>query len=123
MATWQKPDPSLIDLFEEHLPRDGRIERRRMFGCPSAFVHGNMATGVFKDLIFVRLPAEVRERLEAAHGPLPFEPMPGRASKSYMRLPDDIVADEDELAAFLATAIGFTAALPPKEKKVRKTLR
>lgn len=123
MTTWRKPDPSLIDLFEEHLPHDPRIERRRMFGCPCAFVQGNMAAGVFQDLIFVRLATDARERLEAAYGPLPFEPMKGRASKRYMRLPDDLVADEEQVASLLAAAVNFTASLPPKEKAARKKAR
>ncbi|MFI4973039.1 MAG: TfoX/Sxy family protein [Caulobacterales bacterium] len=116
MTTWTKAPQSLVDLFTESLPDDPRIERRKMFGYPSAFVNGNMFAGVFQDQVFARLGPDERARLEAAHGPLPFEPMPGRPMKDYTRLPDDVLEDEAEVAATLARAFGFSAALPAKMK-------
>jgi TfoX/Sxy family transcriptional regulator of competence genes len=120
MGKWEKPSPALVALFHEHLPDDPRIEHRKMFGLPCIAVHGNMVGGVFQDQIFLRLPPEVRERLEVAHGPLPFSPMEGRASKNYMVLPDDAVADEEALAALMDQAVAHVAGMAPKENKRAK---
>ena len=40
--------------------------------------------------------------------------------KDYALVPDDVLADEEALAAVLARAVEFTASLPPKEKKAKK---
>jgi TfoX/Sxy family transcriptional regulator of competence genes len=114
---WTKPPQSLVDLFTDSLPDDPRIERRRMFGMPAVFVQGNMCAGVFQDQIFARLAAADREAVEAVHGPHPFEPMPGRGMGGYMRLPDEIVADDAAVARTLAQAVSYVASLPAKVKK------
>lgn len=111
-----------MDLFAECLPDDPRIQQRKMFGYPAAFVNGNMMAGLFRDQVFARVAPSRRAALETAHGALPFEPMPGRPMKDYVRLPDAIIADEAELADVMTGALTFTAALPPKEKKPRKRL-
>ena len=116
---WTKSPQSLVDLFAESLPDDPRIERRKMFGYPAIFVGGNMCAGLFQDRMFARLAPADADALPG--GARPFEPMPGRAMKGYALIPDDILADEDRLTATLAKAVAFTAALPPKEKKPKRT--
>jgi TfoX/Sxy family transcriptional regulator of competence genes len=91
-----------------------------MFGFDAIFVHGNMCAGLFQDDIFARLPPDYRATLEAAHGPIPFEPMPGRSMGVYAIAPTDVMADEEQLAEFLRRAVDCTAAMAPKEKKPRK---
>ena len=117
---WTKSPEALQNLFIEALPDNPRIERRRMFGYPSAFVNGNMFAGLFQDQMFARLPPTDRAALERRFGPLPFEPMPGRPMKDYTRLPDEVVADEGEVAAWLAKSLAWSAALPAKVKKAKK---
>jgi TfoX/Sxy family transcriptional regulator of competence genes len=111
---WTKSSQGLIDLFAEALPDDPRIERRKMFGYPSIFVHGNMCAGLFGDGMFARLSAADRAALPG--GGAPFEPMPGRPMKDYTLVPDDVLADDAALADLLAKAVAHTASLPPKEK-------
>jgi len=117
---WTKSPEALVNLFIESLPQDSRIERRKMFGYPAAFVNGNMFAGLFQDQMFARLPPEERGDLEGRFGPLPFEPMQGRPMKDYTRLPDDIVADEAEVAGWLARSLAWSLTLPPKDKKATK---
>ena len=112
---WTKSPQSLIDLFAESLPDDPRIERRKMFGYPAIFVGGNMCAGLFQDRMFARLAPADADALPG--GAQPFEPMPGRPMKGYALIPDDILADEEQLAETLAKSVNFTAAMPPKEKK------
>lgn len=116
---WTRSPQSLVDLFAAVLPDDPRLERRKMFGYPAAFVNGNMFAGLFQDQMFARLAPDERAALEAAHGPLPFEPMAGRPMKDYTRLPDEVLEDEAEAAALMARAYRWSAALPAKVKKPR----
>src|SRR5579871_347366 len=115
---WMKAPQSLVDLFGESLPDDPRVERRKMFGYPAAFVQGNMAAGVFQDRIFARLSPEDRAALPG--GGEDFAPMEGRPMRVYVLIPDDVLADEAALAAALANAVAFTATLAPKERPARK---
>src|SRR5690348_7361818 len=117
--SWMKAPQSLVDLFAESLPQDPGVERRKMFGCPAAFVRGNMFAGVFQDQVFARVTPAEKADLEARYGPLPFEPMAGRPMKDYVRAPDEVIADEAALAELLARAFAHTAGLPPKVKTAK----
>lgn len=116
---WIKSPQGLIDLFTECLPDHPRLQRRKMFGYPAVFVHGNLCAGLFQDRVFARLSDQDRANLPG--GGDHFEPMPGRPMRAYAVIPDEIVADEIRLAAVLASAVKFTAILPPKEKKAKKS--
>jgi TfoX/Sxy family transcriptional regulator of competence genes len=120
-VNWVKSPQSLIDLFDESLPDDPRLQRRKMFGYPAVFVGGNLAAGLFRDRVFARLSDEDRARLPGGGGYL--EPLPGRPMKAYAVIPDDVVADEADLADVLARSVSFTAALPPKAPKAKRKRR
>jgi hypothetical protein len=54
-SVWRKSPDDLIALFHAALPDDPRIERRKMFGYPCAFVGGNLFTGLHQENVIVRL--------------------------------------------------------------------
>jgi TfoX/Sxy family transcriptional regulator of competence genes len=118
---WTKSPQGLVDLFAESAPDDPRVERRKMFGYPCIFVGGNMCAGLHQSAMFARLSGADAAALPG--GARPFEPMPGRPMAGYVLVPDDVLADEAELAALLAKAVAFTATLPPKEKKAKAARR
>ncbi len=119
MAKWTKPSQGLVDLFHDSLPRDGRMTLRKMFGFPCVSVNGNVAAGVFQDGMFVRLGPATSAAL-AQEGVAAFEPMAGRASKTYLMLTDEILADETRLADLLAEAVAVTGEMPVKVKPTPK---
>ncbi|MFQ5626034.1 MAG: TfoX/Sxy family protein, partial [Methyloligellaceae bacterium] len=94
---WRKSPQALIDLFYEALPDDSRIERRKMFGYPCAFVNGNMCTGLHQEDFIVRLSQDDREAAHTQFGAKPFDPMKGRPMREYISLPEEIVADKNAL--------------------------
>jgi hypothetical protein len=117
---WTKAPQSMVDLFDAHLPSGPGLERRRMFGYPTAFVNGHLFAGLFQDIAFARLPPGLHAELDAEFGARHFEPMPGRPMRAYVVLPEDVVEDEDRFAQVLSAAYAFTAGLPPKAPKIRK---
>lgn len=122
MATWRRPDESLVRLLDETvsgLEFDQPVDYRPMFGCPAYFTGGNMFAGVWQETVMLRLPADDRAAVTAAGGG-PFEPMPGRAMKEYVALPASMVADPAEAAGWVGKAAAYAASLPPKRKKPRK---
>ena len=112
-----KAAPELVAAFDRALPAKRSVERRLMFGYPSAFLNGNMFAGVFADRIFVRLPPDQRAELLRLKGAGLFEPTPGRPMKDYMVVPTAMHGRPRELATWIDRASRHTAALPAKTKK------
>ena len=112
--------PELIDRFGQMLERFPELERRKMFGYPAAFVAaGHMVTGLHGPNWIVRLGEQEQDLLRAAGG-ADFEPMPGRPMKGFLRLPNDVVVDDEAVASWIGRAATFAATLPPKKPKSKK---
>jgi TfoX/Sxy family transcriptional regulator of competence genes len=111
---WETSPPELIDRFGSLIERFPELERRKMFGYPAAFLHGNMVTGLHATRWVVRLDDEGLAGLRAAGGTT-FEPMPGRTMKSFAVLPDEIVADDARVSDWIQRAIAHVRSLPPKK--------
>ncbi len=115
---FEKSPPELVERFSVVLDRVGTPEttRRPMFGYPCAWIGGNMATGLFAGSWWVRLPPERLAEVLASGAARIMEIMPGRPMKGYVALPDDAVADDAQIDAWVREAIDYTATLPPKTK-------
>ena len=116
---WRKSPPALIAAFDAALPDDPHVERRKMFGYPAAFAHGHLFTGLHQENLMVRLGEAQRAAL-LKNGGRPFEPMPGRAMREYVVVPDTIVEDKRALAMWLKRGLAYVGTLPPKTAR-RKT--
>lgn len=110
---WRKSPPALIAAFDAALPEDAHVERRKMFGYPAAFAHGHLFTGLHQENLMVRLGEAQRAALLKSGG-RPFEPMPGRAMREYVVVPETIVADKRALATWLRRGLAYVGTLPPK---------
>jgi hypothetical protein len=65
----------------------------------------------------VRLPPDRLAAVLSSGEARTFEVMPGREMKGYVALPDEVVADDSQIDAWVGRALAYTATLPPKEKK------
>ena len=116
MPKFQKSAPELVERFAAAVERAVRadVTRKLMFGYPCAWIGGNMATGLFAQSWWVRLPPDRLAAVLAsgeAHG---FEVMPGRPMTGYVVMPESVVADPAALDRWLQEAFDYTATLPPK---------
>jgi TfoX/Sxy family transcriptional regulator of competence genes len=114
---WSKTPEQLVNTFLAALPEDGRVERRKMFGYPCAFVNGNMFTGLHQDNLVVRLAEEDRQTLVDKKGAHIFAPFPGRLMKEYVDMPEAIIGNDKELKGWLMRSLEYASALPPKGAK------
>lgn len=114
---WRKSPDDLIALFHAALPDDPRVERRKMFGHPCAFVGGNLFTGLHQENVIVRLAEKDRLAAIGKQGARLFEPMSGRPMREYIVLPKAALADREALAAWLQRGLSYAVSLPPKTKK------
>jgi hypothetical protein len=117
---WPKSPAGLQEAFAAALDRFPEAERRKMFGYPAAFAHGNMWTGLHQFNWVVRLPEEARTELFEIEGAGPFEPMPGRPMTGFAVLPGSVLADEEALHHWLAVAFAHALAMPPKVRGAKR---
>ncbi len=75
---WRKSPDVLIEKFSKIVPQDPRVERRKMFGYPAAFVGGNLFMGLHQEALILRLSDEDRASFLTIEGASVFEPMRGR---------------------------------------------
>jgi TfoX/Sxy family transcriptional regulator of competence genes len=116
---WEKPSAELSARFDAWLPKDARVERRRMFGSPCAFVNGNMFCGLHERNVIVRLPETRRDQLLADESAAHFTVM-GRTMREYVALGGALGRDSEEIAALIADAFSYASGLPRKTSKARK---
>lgn len=117
MMKWRKTPEELVTTFQAALPEDARVERRKMFGFPCAFVNGNMFTGLHQENLIVRLAEEDRQTLVNQKGAEIFAPFPGRLMKEYVSLPAAIIEDTKALQGWMRRSLEYAAALPAKGAK------
>ena len=114
---WSAVPDEQAEGFRQALELLPEVELKRMFGCPCAFVHGQMFAVFHPVGLALKLSAEDRETLLEQPDARLFEPMPGRKMRQYVVLPPAYQSSADALQQWLGKAYYYAAALPPKEKK------
>jgi TfoX/Sxy family transcriptional regulator of competence genes len=108
---FKKVPPALAAAFDAALPASPLVQRRQMFGCPCAFVNGNMFAGLHEERLIVRLPDQAPQR--------PFVVM-GRTMKEYAAFEAALELGEAEMARWIDAAFQRAALLAPKAAKAKK---
>jgi TfoX/Sxy family transcriptional regulator of competence genes len=117
--SWRPVPPENAAIFGQLMQRFPEAEPRRMFGCPCAFVHGNMFTGLHQENMIFRLSPEDRAAFLTLPGATPFVPVQGRPMREYVVAPPEMLALPDELERWMSQALSFAKRLPPKVKAKR----
>ena len=117
---WKKSSEGLKAIFDTALPADPRVERRQMFGYPSAFVNGHLFAGLHEERMVVRLDEAERNELLGVEGAGIFEPVKGRPMREYIVVPQSILGDQRALRRWTARALSYAATLPPKAARATR---
>jgi TfoX/Sxy family transcriptional regulator of competence genes len=117
---WRKSPETLVQKFSEIVPLDPRIERRKMFGYPAAFVAGNFFMGLHQEALILRLSDDDRESFLKIEGASVFEPMPGRPMREYVVVPSRMVDRQTSLAGWIRRSLEYATAIPSKNTRRRK---
>ncbi len=107
-----------VELFDAALPRDPDVMRKQMFGCPAAFVNGNLFCGCHEENFNVRLDDETRAKAFAM-GFEPFTVM-GKTMREYALIPAASRGDEAFLREWFQKGLDYVRTLPAKRPKPRK---
>ena len=115
--TMPKPGEERKEQFRAMLPPDPRVRVRPMFGNLAGFVNGNMFTGLYGEVVFLRLSEQDRAELLREEGARPFAPMAGRPMREYVVVPEAWRSAPERIEPWLLRSLGWTALLPEKTPK------
>jgi TfoX/Sxy family transcriptional regulator of competence genes len=106
-------DEALADRVRGVLSASDGLVEKKMFGGIAFLIDGNMACGVNRDELIVRLdPEQTDEALREPHVRL-FD-MTGRPMKGWVLVAAPGVAADDDLRAWVRRGADFARSLPPK---------
>ena len=107
-------DETLADRVRAVLAEEDGLSERKMFGGLAFMLHGNMACGIVKDELMLRLgPEGADSALDRPHvRQMDFtgRPMTGMVFVAPAGLEGDALGD------WVTRAVGYARALPPKAK-------
>ena len=107
---------ALEDKIEEIVQQWDGLEKKKMFGGICYLIHGNMAFGLWKESLIVRMaPALAAEKLGHAH--VKSFDITGKPMKGWVMVEKGSWNKNDQLAGWLDIGRSFALSLP---KKVRK---
>jgi TfoX/Sxy family transcriptional regulator of competence genes len=109
-------DPRLAQRVTTLMARQAGFDEKKMFGGICYLVNGNMACGVLKADLIVRVGAENQtECLQRPHT-RPFD-ITGRPMKGWVMVSADGCRSDADLAAWIERGVAMARSLPAKKKK------
>jgi TfoX/Sxy family transcriptional regulator of competence genes len=106
-------DENLGERMRALLSTPARLEEKKMFGGIGFLVNGNMACGVHKNLLIVRVgPENYQAALDRPHASL-FD-MTGRPMTGWVTVSAPGFATDESLSEWLQQGLNFALSLPPK---------
>jgi TfoX/Sxy family transcriptional regulator of competence genes len=106
-------DEILASRIRVVLDQTPGLVEKKMFGGVAFLVQGNMACGVHKDMLMVRVgPEAYDETIEYPHT-RPFD-ITGRPMKGWVLVETDGTTSEADLKEWVDAGLNFALTLPPK---------
>ncbi len=106
-------DEALADRVREKLSENPEIRERKMFGGIAFMLSGNMAVGVSKDDLMVRIDPDDQDEALAEPGVRVFD-MTGRSMKGWILVAPEAIDEDSGLQRWIETGLDFAGSLPPK---------
>lgn len=106
-------DQRLAQRIREALAEHPELIEKKMFGGIAFLLNGNMACGINRDNLIVRVgPAAYAEALSAPHAS-EFD-LTGRPMSGWVQVAPAGYESDEELTAWLEQGLSFAASLPAK---------
>lgn len=106
-------DEGLAERIRETLDEQPNLVEKKMFGGVGFMLQGNMACGVHKDMLIVRVGPERYEGTMSYPHTLPFD-MTGRAMKGWVMVEPGGFESDADLKDWVKQGVDFSLTLPPK---------
>jgi TfoX/Sxy family transcriptional regulator of competence genes len=106
-------DEALAARVRDHLTGHPGITERKMFGGVAFMKSGNMAVGVSKEELMVRVDPQDHEGLLGEPGVHEFD-LSGRPMKGWILVAPSATSLDLDLERWIDRGLGFAGSLPPK---------
>jgi TfoX/Sxy family transcriptional regulator of competence genes len=106
-------DEVLAGRIRDALGQQPGLVEKKMFGGVGFMVQGNMACGVYKDMLIVRVDPETYEETMKYPHTRPFD-ITGRAMKGWLMVEPSGLIGETEFKEWVEAGLKFALTLPPK---------
>jgi TfoX/Sxy family transcriptional regulator of competence genes len=113
-------DEELAERVRAALGAVPGVTEIKMFGGLCYTVRGNMAVGIMKDELMVRLGAEDNDTALAEPGVRPMD-MAGRTMPGFLLVGGPGLKTERSLRRWVDRGVAYATSLPPKKPKARKS--
>ena len=105
-------DEALAERVRAQLDHEPGLTERKMFGGIAWMLEGNMAVGLTKNGLLVRLGDQVEAALQVPHATQPM--MGERPMRGMVLVAPEGVETEEQLGAWVARGSEVARSLPPK---------
>lgn len=106
-------DSDLAERIRQLLPMDPAIQERKMFGGLCVLLNGNMACGVVKNDLMVRVGPERYQEALQQPGAREMD-FTGKPLKGMVYVSPDVLGCDEALDAWLQQGLDFAQSLPAK---------
>ena len=106
-------DEALAKRIRAALPGIPGISEKKMFGGIAFMLDGNMACGVSKDRLMVRISPDATDAALAQPHVRVFD-MTGRPMKGWVLVEAAGIQTDDDLNRWIGQGVAFAQSLPPK---------
>ncbi len=106
-------DEGLAQRVREIVEGMPGLDEKKMFGGVGFLLHGNMACGVHKEALIVRVGAEQDQAALSKPHTRPFD-ITGRAMKGWVMVDAAGYESDDKLRGWVQLGVDFSMSLPPK---------
>ncbi len=110
----------LENMIDSAVKRWKDMEKRKMFGGVGYLLKGNMAFGIYKDFLIVRVDQELAEKSLKGKNVKPFD-ITGRPMSGWIMVNEAGWTGKAALVKWIDAGKRFALSLPEKKKKARKT--
>jgi len=104
----------LAERIRARLKRTAGLQERKMFGGVGFLINGNMACGVHKNKLMVRIPPERNAELLAHPHTRPFD-LTGKPMAGWILVGSEGCRTEAQLASWVKLGVDFARSLPAKK--------
>lgn len=105
-------DEALAERVRVQLDGEPDLTERKMFGGIGWMLDGNMAVGLMKDGLMVRLGEQAEAAASEPHASAPM--MGQRPMKGMVVVSPQGVESDEQLKAWMARGVAVARSLPPK---------
>ncbi|UCC88354.1 MAG: TfoX/Sxy family protein [Anaerolineales bacterium] len=106
-------DEGLAQRVREIVEGMPGLDEKKMFGGVGFLLHGNMACGVHKEALIVRVGAEQDQAALSKPHTRPFD-ITGRVMKGWVMVDAAGYESDDKLRGWVQLGVDFSMSLPPK---------